>query len=183
MSSRGIIVFGASGAGTTTLGRKIARELDYQHIDLDDLSWHQDTELPFSVPYTFDERARLLSEALAEVSKFVLSGSMCGWDEQFVPMFDLAVFIQTPSDVRLKRLRERDSARFKSRIEVGGDLYASHQEFLDWASKYDELTPPDRCLKMHTEWITKLKCPVISVSGLKTVSHNAKIVLERIFQN
>ena len=32
----GIIVFGASGAGSTTLGREIAQLLDFEHFDTDD---------------------------------------------------------------------------------------------------------------------------------------------------
>ena len=32
----GIIVFGASGSGCTTLGRALARQLNFEHFDTDD---------------------------------------------------------------------------------------------------------------------------------------------------
>ena len=42
-----IYIFGAAGSGTTTLGKRIAEELDYIHMDTDDYFW-----LPTNPRYT-----------------------------------------------------------------------------------------------------------------------------------
>jgi len=34
--AHGIMVFGASGSGTTTLGRELAQILGFAHLDIDD---------------------------------------------------------------------------------------------------------------------------------------------------
>jgi adenylate kinase family enzyme len=46
---RGVIVFGAPGSGKTTLGKELARQLNFQHLDLDDHYWNWDIEV---VPFT-----------------------------------------------------------------------------------------------------------------------------------
>lgn len=50
-----------------------------------------------------------------------MSGSICGWDTSFIPMFDLAVFLRTPTEVRIQRLRTREYEEFGNRILEGGD--------------------------------------------------------------
>ena len=52
--TRGIILFGSSGSGTTTLGREVARRLGFPHYDLDDYLWRKDTPLPFSATWPRD---------------------------------------------------------------------------------------------------------------------------------
>jgi len=37
----GIIVFGASGSGTTTLAKELARVLNFAHFDADDYYWQK----------------------------------------------------------------------------------------------------------------------------------------------
>lgn len=37
--ARGIIILGAPGFGTTTLGKAVAKELEFQHFDLAVLNW------------------------------------------------------------------------------------------------------------------------------------------------
>ena len=53
---RGLIVFGASGAGTTTLSVELSRLLGFTHFDLDDYFWNWDTEIPFTFPCPRKER-------------------------------------------------------------------------------------------------------------------------------
>lgn len=48
--SRGIIVFGASGAGTTTIAKAIEKSLGFKCFDIDDYFWQWDTDVPYTVP-------------------------------------------------------------------------------------------------------------------------------------
>ena len=174
--TRGIIIFGASGSGTTTLGKELALYHGFTHFDLDDYFWRWDTEIPFTIACPREERIKRLVDDIAN-HKFVMSGSICGWDEPFIPLFELAVFVTAPPEIRVKRLAERELARFGERVREGGDMYDEHQHFLSWASKYDTMEPPERCLKLHEQWAETLLCPVLRVDGTTPVSENiAKII-------
>lgn len=45
------MITGPSGAGKTTLGELLAKELGYSFIDIDDYIWRKDTEIPFTAMY------------------------------------------------------------------------------------------------------------------------------------
>jgi len=176
--SRGIIVFGASGAGTTTIGKELANIMGFKHFDLDDYYWSWDAAVPYTVPRPKSERIEMLKKDILECTYFVLSGSMCGWDNTFVSLLDLAVFVQASTDIRIERLRKRELNEFGNRISEGGDMYKNHIDFLEWAKTYDTASPPERCLQLHEEWSAKLPCPVLHVSGIDDVSANAKFIME-----
>ena len=53
----GIIIFGASGAGSTTLGKEVARRLKFQYLDIDDYLWCWNTAIPLTVVRSREERA------------------------------------------------------------------------------------------------------------------------------
>lgn len=56
--SKGIIIFGAPGSGQTTLGKEVARQLNFHHFDLDDYHWRWDTEIPYIIFRSEEERIR-----------------------------------------------------------------------------------------------------------------------------
>src|SRR4029450_3942966 len=100
---RRIHILGASGSGTTTLGRALAERLQYPHFDTDDYFW-----LPTDPPYTQQrertERAQLLMDDIPAQDSWVLSGSLCGWGDVAIPLFALVVFLWIPQDIRMERL-------------------------------------------------------------------------------
>ncbi len=161
-----IHIFGASGAGTTTLGRAIAEQWDYVHLDTDDFFW-----LPTDPPYTdkrpMEERVALLLAAVDRSPRCVLTGSLCGWGDFLVPRFDLAIYLQTPTEVRIRRLRERESRHFGDRIQPGGDMYDNHREFLEWAATYDTAGVDSRSRALHDVWAAGLPCPVLPLDGMQ----------------
>jgi adenylate kinase family enzyme len=116
-----IHILGASGSGTTTLGRALAARLQYPHCDTDNYFW-----VPTDPPYTKQrerpERQRLLMDDLTAHDAWVLSGSLCGWGDVAIPLFELVVFLSIPSEVRMARLHRREHARFGERILPGGDM-------------------------------------------------------------
>jgi adenylate kinase family enzyme len=130
-----IHILGASGSGTTTLGRALAERLQCLHFDTDDYFW-----LPTDPPYTQrrerSERAQLLMDDVTAHDAWVVSGSLCGWGDVAMPLFELVVFLWVPHAVRMDRLHRREHARFGARILPGGDMYESSQAFLAWAASY-----------------------------------------------
>ena len=131
-------VFGASGSGTTTLGRTLAERLGVRFFDGDDYFW-QATEPPFTVQRPRDERAALLLRDVTGAGEWVLSGSMIGWGDALVSDFTLAVYLRIPPDVRMQRIAMRERERYGARIEAGGDMHEQNQAFLEWARR---TTPP-----------------------------------------
>ena len=129
-----IHIYGASGAGTSTLGRKISERLGYTFMDTDDYFW-MPTNPPFTTKREKSERISLMRKDIEAAKNVVLSGSLTGWGDEMIPLFTLAVRLETDTKLRIERLRKRESERFGARIEAGGDMYKNHQDFLEWASK------------------------------------------------
>ena len=170
-----IHIVGASGSGTTTLGQALEREYGYKWVDTDDFFWRS-TNPPFVKPLPQEERVKLMDLTIQENPKCVISGSLCGWGDVFIPRFDLVVFVDTPTDIRIERLEKREYERFGERIRKGGDMYENHIGFIEWAKGYDTNIPPGRCRKLHEEWCKSLSCPLLCVDGTKRVDELIKIL-------
>ena len=153
-------IVGASGSGTTTLGRALAARLGCPHFDTDDFFW-----LPSDPPFRHirgrAERQALLGGELARHPGWVLSGSLCGWGDAFIPLFGLVVFLWVPAEIRLSRLRERERCRYGAAIAPGGPQHEAYEELMAWAARYDDgLDVPERCRQLHEQWLAALPCPV-----------------------
>lgn len=160
-----IHITGASGSGTTTLGRRVSEEFQISHFDTDDFFW--EASVP---PYQFSrkkiERQDLLKDALNSNRKWVISGSLCGWGDFAIPFFDLVVFLWVPTDIRLERLRVRETRKFgKQSLDPGGDMHENHREFIKWASEYDIGNLKTRSKATHELWLKKLECQILRYKG------------------
>jgi adenylate kinase family enzyme len=157
-----VLIFGAAGSGTSTLGRALAKRHALAVFDADDFFW-ETTDPPFQLIRGRPDRQRLLAEALRSESHWVLTGSICGWGDAVIPLFDLAVFVVTPTTVRLERLREREQGRFGERLSATGDMHQQHQAFLAWAAQYDQGSIDMRSRRLHEEWVKQLACPLFGL--------------------
>lgn len=163
-----IHVFGASGSGTTTLGTALSTALGLRLMDTDDYYWLP-TDPCFTQSRPPQERLALMRQHLEECAGAVLSGSIVGWGDPLIPPLTLAVRLVTPTEVRLQRLKEREYRRFGERIRPGGDMYAEHLEFLQWAAQYDTADEPTRSSAMHNRWQQTLGCPLLLLDGTRPV--------------
>lgn len=175
--ARGVLIFGASGSGTTTLGIELARVLNYAHFDADDYYW-QESEIPYTNKRPVEERISMLLDAIHQSRGFVLSGSICGWDDPLLPFFDLAIFLTVPTETRMRRLKQRELEHYGSRILEGGELYGHHQWFMKWASAYDTAGTEQRSRALHEEWVKKLDCPVLRVDGTQDATLTARRIAD-----
>ena len=129
MAQTVIHIYGASGSGTSTLGRYIGEKLGYFFMDTDDYFW-----LPTNPPYTQKRdkvfRLEMMRHDLDLTDKAVISGSLVDWGDELIPLFTLAVRLETDTKLRIQRLKKREREHFGSRIDIGGDMYENHQEFL-----------------------------------------------------
>lgn len=170
MKSCCIHVTGASGSGATSLGRALAGALALPHHDADDYLW-----LPTVPPYRtlreVAERLRLMREVFLPRADWVLSGAISGWGDEIIPQFDLVVFLTTPLDVRIERLRAREAVHFGANaVAPGGWRNEETEAFIDWASHYEDGTREGRSLARHLAWLERLPCPVLRLDGSRPLS-------------
>jgi adenylate kinase family enzyme len=85
MSHR-IQIFGASGSGTTTLGRHLAKELGGIHLDADDYYWLR-ANPPFTDKHDSAERVALIEHDVRTEPSWILSGSICSWGDPLLDRF------------------------------------------------------------------------------------------------
>ena len=119
-----------------------------------------------------------MSAAIEDHPKCVISGSLCGWGDVFIPHFDLVVFVDTPTDIRIRRLEAREYGRFGEFIRARGDMYYNHMDFIEWARIYDTAGTDQRSRVLHEEWFKQLSCPLLRVDGTKLVEKLLKDVME-----
>jgi adenylate kinase family enzyme len=167
MKSSRIHLTGASGSGVTTLGRALAGQLALPHHDSDDYFWLP-TAPPYQTTRPASERLRLMREMFLPRLDWVLSGSVTGWGEELVPLFDLVVFVSTSREIRLKRLRAREAAHFGADAVIpGGWRHDETESFVEWASHYEAGDREGRNLAKHEAWLAGLPCPVVRVDGAR----------------
>ena len=178
--SRGIIIFGAPGSGQTSIGRELAMQLGFTHIDLDDYHWRWDTEIPYTIFRPAEERIEHLIHDLSDCDFFLMSGSMWSMRKIFEPLFDMAVLVTVPAEIRAERIRLRETNRWGNRILPGGDMYETNKDYSkDWlerALEYDTAEPSQFGLKQHEQWINELTCPVLRIDGTKNIMESAEII-------
>ena len=182
LTTKGIIVNGASGTGKTTLGRALAKQLGFPHLDLDDYYYPSQDEVG---SYRFAElrpRNKIIEHLKNDLSKhpyFVMSGTIGSilWD--FVnPLFDLAVLLFVPTETRLERVKARAFERYGERVLEGGDLYNNHQEFYNHIQQYD-IGYHSVSLQRHEQWAKEIHCPVIRVDGTRAIIENSMLIAEQ----
>ena len=161
----GIHILGASGTGTTTVGQRLARELDCAHFDADDYFWYP-TDPPFQEKRPIKERQKLLRKDIKKSENWIISGCICGWGDIFMLDFDLVVFLKVPTSIRLERLQKRQEEEFGLRaLQPGGEMHKTHRQFMEWAADYDQGDVQMRSLARHEIWLAHLDCPILKIEG------------------
>lgn len=170
MKSRRIHLMGASGSGVTTLGRALAGRLALPHHDTDDYFWLP-TVPPYQTTRPAAERLRLMHEMFLPRLDWVQSGTVTGWGNELVLFFDLVVFVTTPRELRLQRLRSREAAHFGAdAVAQGGWRHEQTKSFVEWASRYETGDREGRSLAQDEAWLAGLPCPVVRVDGSRPLA-------------
>ena len=176
-SVRIIHITGASGSGVSSLGAAFSSLYGYKRLDTDDYFWVMEEPL-YTIKRDVNDRIAMLDNDIRSNEKCVISGSLSGWGDVFIPRFDIVVFLYTPSKIRLERLAKREYEKFGGRIMPGGDMYEAHLEFMEWAGDYDSGGVDMRSLALHNEWLNDLECPVIRADGTEPSEKIAKDIMD-----
>lgn len=175
-----IHLFGASGSGTSTIGRALAAALDLPYLDTDDFFWEK-TPIPFEIERPPERRIALLRQAMEGQPGWVLGGSLLGWGDVFLPEFTLAIFVYTEPKMRIERIRRREAERYGDDILPGGPLYEKSREFVAWAASYDTSTEStSRNLGRHRAWLESIPCPALELDGARPVEESLRSILHSL---
>ena len=175
MANKIIHIYGASGSGTTTLAKYICEKLDYVLMDTDDYFW-KPTNPPYTEKREIPERLELMEKDIAKSDKVIISGSLVDWGNKLIPMFTLAIRLDTATDIRIERLKKREYEHFGSRVEIGGDMYDHHQQFLAWAAAYDHGDINMRSKAKHDQWQKILPCKQVILDGNVDLENNFETI-------
>ena len=173
-----IHIFGASGAGSTTLGEDLSAVLSIPHFDTDNYFWEK-SDPPYTKRRTVEEMNDLLKTALTAHDSSIVTGSLVSWGPSWHKAFDLAVFLYIPHEIRMERLRQRELQRYGSIIDTDPERNRLYNEFMEWAGSYDTGTTR-RSLTTHTNWISQLSCPVLTLKGDLPVIVRREMIMEHI---
>jgi adenylate kinase family enzyme len=158
----------------TSLGRALANALAISHHDTDDYFWRP-TAPPYREMREVADRLRLMREMFLDGPDWVLSGSFGGWGDPIIPLLDLVVFLYVPTAIRIQRLRTREAQRFgPEAVAPGGSMHQQAEEFIEWASHYDDGTQEGRNLARHQAWLAKLPCRVLRLDGTRQLQELVK---------
>jgi adenylate kinase family enzyme len=149
-----VLVTGASGSGTTTLGRALAVRLQAPFFDADDYYWLP-TNSPFNAQRDPASRLGLFLDDLRKTQSAVVAGSVMNWGAELENSFSLVVFLTLNAEIRVARLRVRELAM----------LGQIDPEFLEWAGQYEEGRLPGRSRERHEQWLSERSCPVLRLDG------------------
>lgn len=172
-----IHILGASCAGSTTLGETLSARLNIPYFDTDSFFWEK-SAVPYTVKREAQLRSRLLKDELRKSENYIVGGSLVSWGEEWKQMFDLAVFLYLPKEIRMERLVQREIERYGNQIYDDAQRHKLFLEFIDWASKYDDRSFTGRNIGIHERWLEGLNCPVIKIVGDTTVSERLKRIVE-----
>ncbi|MEM7657279.1 MAG: AAA family ATPase [Bacteroidota bacterium] len=159
-----LLIFGAAGSGTTTLAHSLAERLQWTHLDADAYYWEA-TPIPFQQKVPKAIRQQRLIADVEQHTPVVVSGSLATWGEYWQTAFDLAVFLQLPSELRMVRLRQREIARYGDSLKTHPERQAISDAFLTWAAQYDDPNFEGRSIRQHQDWMKQLSCEVLNLKG------------------
>jgi adenylate kinase family enzyme len=175
-----IHIFGASGSGTTTLGGALASALGCPHFDSDNYFWLP-TNPPFQQIREVSARTDMLLGDLRSQDAWALSGSLSGWGDVAVPLFDLVVYLWLPHDLRMARLHAREIERYGKDVACPNGVWnEAERKFLDWAAEYDTGGLDMRSRARHEAWMSTLPCRLLRIEGDTSTDQRVTRVIREI---
>ncbi|WP_394747658.1 AAA family ATPase [Spongiimicrobium salis] len=159
-----IILFGASGSGTTTLGKALAQQTNFKHLDADDYYWRP-TPIPYTEKVPLEERNKKMKTDFLKNKNVLVSGSLVSWGKEWERAFDLAIFLYLDHQIRMERLQQREVARYGEILQTDRERRTHYKAFIAWAAQYDNPNFQGRSLRVHQEWMQKLDGKLLKLVG------------------
>ena len=169
----GIIVFGVNGSGKTTLGSELAHILNYKHMDIEDYHFEK-SEIPYTVERSREDCLNLMLADIEKYRSFVITAVTGDFGNTIPQLYELAIHISAPIELRLQRIEQRGYEQYGERVLIGGDMYEQRQKFINFVAS--------RSLTSIEQWAETLTCPVIHIDGTEDWRKNAANIAERFYE-
>lgn len=165
-----VIICGGNGAGKSTIGRKLAQELGWKFMDIEDYYFPSNKgNYNYEKAHTREEVAELLLEDMKKYDDFILASVKGDYGAEVASMLTGAVLISVPKEIRMKRVRDRSYQKFGNRMLQGGDLFEKENRFFDMVEKRSE--------KDVTQWLEAACIPVIQVDGTQSTENSVQAII------
>ena len=174
-----ILITGASGSGTTTLGKALSVAINFKHLDVDAYYWKA-ANPPFQEKISLAEHNENLTNDFQKHKNVIVSGSLVSWGKAWQTAFDLAIFITLDREIRIQRLQQREVERYGEKLQTDSKVKETSEAFIAWAKCYDDPTFTGRSIKIHRDWLNSLSCETLTIDSVLPLEINVSIVLERI---
>lgn len=169
----GIIVCGLNGSGKSTLGAALSEKLGFHFIDLENLYFPKtDPNDPYASPRSEEEVGKLLADEIKAHENFVFAAVRGNYGEDFRSFYQLAVLIEVPKEIRMKRIRNRSFQKFGNRMLPGGDLYEREEAFFKMVGFRQE--------DYAENWLESVDCPVIRIDGTRSIEENVTFISRQL---
>ena len=169
----GIIICGLNGCGKSTLGKALAKKTGFHFIDNEYLFFSRTkADEPYANPRTHEEAEILFAQEISKHENFVFAAVTGSYGKNAQSLYQYAILIETPKEIRMQRVRNRSFKKFVKRMLQGGELFEQEENFF----KFVEDRPEDYVEK----WVKNLNCPIIRVDGTKPVEENVAFVTKQI---
>lgn len=176
-----ILIIGASGTGTTTLGKRISTQLEIPFIDLDELFWIE-SEIPFTKFRNAEQLREIVNDKIYSNNEWLISGDPSLWNVGIEDKINYLIFLKAPADIRITRLEQRYDNQYGIASRVKGNLiFENHQRFIKWTMQYDTGGITGRTKNKQESWISNLNCIIFETNSdkdLGSLTENAlKIIV------
>lgn len=160
-----VIICGLNGVGKSTLGKNLAKALDYKFLDIENYYFPKNnTDYYYCNALTRDEVQTSLLNDLKKYDNLILASVKGNYCDEVEALLTKVIYIQVPKDVRMKRVWNRSYNKFGVRILPDGDLYEKEKSFFNMVEKRSE--------KDVEDWLLNIRVPVIRVNGIKSIEDN-----------
>ncbi len=171
-SPHGIIIFGANGSGKTTLGKELAKKLNYKHMDIEDYHFIK-SDIPYTITRSKEECFNLIINDIKIYNSFIISAVTGDFLDEISSLFELAIYIDTPKELRIQRVAQRGYDLHGNRVRIGGDMYGQQQQFLSFVA--------NRSHDHISHYASTLSCPIIAIDGTKSIDENINLITARFY--
>ncbi len=159
-----ILVMGASGSGTSTIGEFLANYLGYDILESDFYKWEQ-TNPPFLKMRPQEESNKMILDKISSCKNLIISGSLHSNPDTF-KYIDIIFYLYAPTSVRMKRILQRDIETGRNSLQQEGEVKEKFMDFLWCAENYDNLGFDGRS-KASQEFVIK-NCYNASIFEINT---------------